>query len=135
MHSRQRPEVLRYIRKLAGADATGDSVDRELLRRFAAGQEEAAFEALLQRHGPMVLGVCRRVLQDAHAAEDAFQATFFVLIRKAGSLDRRGSVAGWLYTVAYHLALKAKAVAFRRRVCERPIDDLPAAEPSSDSIW
>jgi RNA polymerase sigma factor (sigma-70 family) len=125
--------VLRYVRKLVGAEATGDAIDRELLQRFAAGHE-AAFEALLQRHGPMVLGVCQRVLQDAHAAEDAFQATFFVLIRKAASLDRRGSVAGWLYTVAYHLALKAKAAAFRRRVRERPLEDLPAAESSSDSI-
>src|SRR5262245_40243155 len=104
MYSRQTPVVLRYVRKVVGAGATEDSIDRELLERFAAGREEAAFEALMQRHGPMVLGVCRRVLQDAHAAEDAFQATFFVLIRKAGSLDRRGSVAGWLYTVAYRLA-------------------------------
>ncbi len=135
MYNRQLPVVLRYVRKLVGAEATGESIDRELLERFAARREEAAFEALLRRHGPMVLGACRRILQDADAAEDAFQATFFVLVRKAASLDRRGSVAGWLYTVAYRLALKAKAAAFRRRVCERPIEDLPAAEPSSDSIW
>jgi RNA polymerase sigma factor (sigma-70 family) len=135
MSNRQLPVVLRYLRTLIGAGAAGDPIDRELLQRFAADQEEAAFEALMQRHGPMVLGVCRRVLQDVHAAEDAFQATFFVLVRKAASLDRRGSLAGWLYTVAYHLALKARASALRLRVRERPLEDLPAAEPSADSIW
>jgi RNA polymerase sigma factor (sigma-70 family) len=135
MRNRQLPSVLRYLRTLVGAEAAGDSIDRELLRRFAAGQEEAAFEALMQRHGPMVLGVCRRVLQDVHAAEDAFQATFFVLVRKAASLDRRGSLAGWLYTVAHHLALKARSAALRRRLREGPIEDLPAAETSADSIW
>src|SRR6516225_3046064 len=107
MSNPQLPVLLRYIRKLVDADPSGDGIDRELLQRFAIGREEPAFEALVQRHGPMVLGVCRRVLHNSHDAEDAFQATFLVLMRKAGSLDQRGSLAGWLYTVAYRLALKA----------------------------
>jgi RNA polymerase sigma factor (sigma-70 family) len=135
MRNRQLPSVLGYLRTLVGAEPAGDSIDRELLQRFVAGREEAAFEALMQRHGSMVLGVCRRVLHDVHAAEDAFQATFFVLVRKAASLDRRGSLAGWLYTVAYHLALKARESALRRRLRERPLEDLPAAETSAESIW
>jgi RNA polymerase sigma factor (sigma-70 family) len=135
MDDRQLPLVVRYLRKLTGAGPAGDQVDRELLERFATGQEETAFAELVQRHGPMVQGVCRRVLRDVHDAEDAFQATFLVLVRKAGSLQERGSVAGWLYTVAYRLALKAKANAWRNQLRERKLDALPAAEAPADSIW
>src|SRR5436305_11335494 len=92
--------VLHHVRKLAGSTADADLTDGQLLERFADRHEEAAFAALLRRHGPLVLGVCRRILRDAHDADDAFQATFLVLLRKAGSLDRRGTVGGWLYTVA-----------------------------------
>jgi RNA polymerase sigma factor (sigma-70 family) len=104
--------VLRHIRGLAarpGAD------DRRLLGRFAARRDEAAFAELVRRHGPMVLGVCRRVLRDAHDAEDAFQATFLVLARKAAAAGRGDSVGGWLYRVAYTTALKARASAAARR--------------------
>jgi RNA polymerase sigma-70 factor (ECF subfamily) len=97
---------------------TGGS-DRELLERFARGQDEEAFEALVQRHGPLVLGVCRRVLRDWEDAQDAFQATFFVLARKAGSLAKPEALGNWLYGVAYRTAVKAKARAARRRECER----------------
>jgi RNA polymerase sigma factor (sigma-70 family) len=135
MDDRQPPLVVRYLRKLAGTGPAANQVDRDLLERFATGREETAFEALVQRHGPMVLGVCRRVLRDAHDAEDAFQATFLVLIRKAASLDQRGSVAGWLYTVAYRLALKAKANAWHHRMREGQLDALPAPEAPADSIW
>jgi RNA polymerase sigma factor (sigma-70 family) len=135
MGNRQPPVILRCVRKLVGAEPSGEVIDRELLRRFALGHEEPAFEALVRRHGRMVLGVCRRVLHNSHDADDAFQATFLVLMRKAGSLDRRGSLAGWLYTVAYHLALKARGRAFRRRVRERQIEDTLAAESPADSLW
>ncbi|HEY7313749.1 MAG TPA: sigma-70 family RNA polymerase sigma factor [Gemmataceae bacterium] len=127
--------VLRQIRRLAGASPGDESTDGPLLRRFADHRDEAAFDALLRRHGPLVLGVCRRVLGDAHDAEDAFQAAFLVLARRAAALDRRGSVAGFLYTVAYHIALRARADAARRRERERRAAKMPAIQATDDLLW
>ncbi len=93
--------VLQHIRRLALAPEAADLEDGQLLERFLAKRDEAAFEALVQRHGPMVLGVCRRLLPNPHDAEDAFQATFLVLIRKANTLSKRELLAHWLYGVAY----------------------------------
>src|SRR6516164_3707550 len=116
MTTTQAGVVLRHIRGLKQAGAAHQLTDRQLLERFAARREEAAFEALLRRHGAMVQGVCRRVLGNPHDAEDAFQATFLVLARKAREVGRLGSVGGWLYQVAYTTALKAKvSTAARRR--------------------
>jgi len=98
---------------------TGDLPDGSLLERYAATREETAFAALVQRHEQLVLGVCRRVLGDSHAALDAFQATFLVLARRASMLDKNGSLAGWLYKVAYHLALRLREVAARQRRREK----------------
>src|SRR5438309_812182 len=84
-----------------------DTTDRQLLERFAAARDEGAFAALVQRHGPRVLRVCRRVLGDTHAAEDVFQATFLVLARKAAVVQWRESVGGWLSAAAYRLARHA----------------------------
>jgi RNA polymerase sigma factor (sigma-70 family) len=104
-----RPDLLaNWLRSLtidAGRDA---SPDWELLRRFVQLRDETAFLSLLGRHGPMVLGVCKRLLPDRHAAEDAFQATFLVLLRKGATLARRELVANWLYGVAYRTALQAR---------------------------
>src|SRR5690349_51992 len=100
----------------AGADVPTDG---QLLGRFVTGHDEAAFEELLRRHGPLVLGVCRRVLRHRDDADDAFQATFLVLLRKAGSIGKRESVGSWLYGVAYRVAAKARLRAGRRRECER----------------
>src|SRR5262245_17816662 len=93
--------------------------DGELLEGFVSRREEAAFEALLRRHGPMVLGVCRRVLGNDADAEDAFQATFLVLVRKAATVRPRGMVGNWLYGVAHTTALKARAMNIKRQVRER----------------
>src|ERR671925_284152 len=118
--------VLRHIRKMVG-DAPGEGTDQELLEQFSQQHEEAVFEILMQRHGPMVLGVSQRVLNHEQDAEDVFQATFLVLARKAKSIRKRGSLASWLYGVAYRLALKLKATAARRRARERQGAEMASA--------
>src|SRR5262245_58070944 len=122
--------LVRHLRQLTDRTGDGGLDDAELLERFVSRRDEAAFEVLVWRHGPMVLGVCRRLLRHAHDAEDAFQATFVALVRKAGSIGRRQSVGSWLYKVAYRVALAAKAEAARRARRQRPAVD-PAA-PSAD---
>jgi RNA polymerase sigma factor (sigma-70 family) len=127
-----RGAVLQHIRKLVGPLSDLDQADRRLLDRFVSGHDENAFATLVEKHGPMVLGVCRRVLPDAQDADDAFQATFLVLIRKAAFIKEEGRLAGWLYTVAYHAALKAKAAATRRRLAERQVLEKSSAGRLAD---
>jgi RNA polymerase sigma factor (sigma-70 family) len=115
----EKSPVVRYIRRLAAALASAELSDAQLLERFADQRDETAFVALVRRHGPLVLGVCRRVLRDWHDAEDAFQATFVALARQAGSLRRPESLGPWLHGVASRTARKALGRAARRRVCER----------------
>jgi RNA polymerase sigma factor (sigma-70 family) len=99
--------------------------DGQLLARFVATRDEAAFAALVRRHGPMVLGVCRRVLRHQQDAEDAFQATFLVLARKAGSVMNQESVGSFLHGVAHRTALQARSVNARRRARERQVEEMP----------
>src|SRR5262245_38504777 len=127
--------ALEHLRHALAPTGEGGPTDGQLLARFAATRDEAAFEALLRRHGPLVLGVCRRVLRHAHDAEDAFQATFLVLARKAASIAKRDSVGSWLYGVAFRIACKARAAAARRRARQQPLCDLPAAEPAPALVW
>jgi RNA polymerase sigma factor (sigma-70 family) len=127
--------VHHFLGSLAGRRAGGDATDELLLRRFAAGRDEAAFTALLQRHGPLVLGVCRRVLGDAHDAEDAFQATFLVLARQAATGFRPRALAGWLHGVACRTALRARKQAAKRRARERQAARTAACEPSAEVLW
>jgi RNA polymerase sigma factor (sigma-70 family) len=109
--------------------------DADLVDRFVRRKDETAFAALLERHGPMVLGVCRRLLQDAHEADDAFQATFLVFLQKARSLRDPASLGNWLYGVAYRVARRARAVAARWRASERQVSEMTAADPSTDTFW
>jgi RNA polymerase sigma factor (sigma-70 family) len=109
--------------------------DGDLLWRFSHTRDEAAFATLMQRHGPLVLGVCRRVLHDPNDADDAFQATFFVLARKAGSVGQPDRLANWLYGVALRVARKARAASARRQAREQPMTDLPATDSSREADW
>src|SRR5207302_1016069 len=109
--------------------------DRELLEGFTELREETLFETLVDRHGPLVLGVCQRVLNHEQDAEDAFQATFLVLARKAGSIRKFESVGSWLYGVAYRLALKLRASAAQRRAHERRVAAMSQSEPSAEVGW
>jgi RNA polymerase sigma factor (sigma-70 family) len=107
--------ALKDLETLFAGGTVGVLADGDLLERFVAGRDEVAFEALVTRHGPMVLQVCRGVLADADDAQDAFQATFLVLARQAGSIRKRESVASWLFGVAGRIAARARVAAARRR--------------------
>src|SRR5260370_25544446 len=106
--------ILRHLRKLAAEDELIRLPDGELLQRFAARRDEAAFEAILQRHGGLVWSVCRRVLPGRHDAEDAFQSTFLTLAGTAASISKPHALACWLYGVAQRTALRLKSRAGRR---------------------
>jgi RNA polymerase sigma factor (sigma-70 family) len=118
--------VLRHIRKLTAA--ADEPTDGQCLRRFTARRDESAFTELVRRHGPLVLGVCRRLLPDPCDAEDAFQATFLVLVRRAATLDARRPLGPWLYGVARRTALKARAAALRRLASQTEVFDMAAPE-------
>ena len=131
----QLSSVIRYVRRLAGTPAEFEDGDGQLLQRFAMLGDSAAFDALLGRHGSMVWGVCRRLLGDDHDAEDAFQATFLVLVRNARSISKQDSAGSWLYGVAYRTALKARAEAARRRSRERQGTVMSGSDPFLDADW
>jgi RNA polymerase sigma factor (sigma-70 family) len=119
---RAKGSLLREVRRVYSMGAVGGLTDGELVERFVSGRNEsseAAFEELMHRHGPMVLRVCRGMLGDRLASEDAFQATFLVLAQRAGSIRRRESVSGWLFGVARRVAAHARSRAARRRSSER----------------
>ena len=122
------------VYRLAGAVPVAD---RDLLARFVADRDPDAFAALVRRHGPMVFGVCRRVIGDHHRAEDAFQAVFVTLARRAGAIDPPGAVGNWLYGAAYRTALEARTAARRRAAREQVVANPPELactdpEPTGD---
>ena len=118
MRGEAQGSVLRSLETLFGAGSATGMTDRELLDRFLARRDEgaeAAFAALVARHGPLVWSVCRSISSEAHAAEDAFQATFLILVRKASSIRRRETLGPWLYGVARRVAVRAKVASRRQR--------------------
>src|SRR5262245_48895770 len=128
--------ALRRIRTLWDEGRLGDLTDERLLDRLASGRGDAVkapFEALILRHGPMALGVCHRVLRDPHDVEDAFQATFLVLVRRAGSIRRGESLGGWLCRAAYRVAARTRNLVVRRRRIE-PAGAISSAIPPDDRV-
>ena len=123
----------REIGRLFGGESASGLGAGPLLERFAADRDSAAFEALVGRHGPMVLATCRRMLPDPHDADDAFQATFLVLARKAGSIRDPDRLGPWLHGVARRVAARSRALAGRRRSVERPGGDEPM-DTSPDAL-
>ncbi|HEV3258521.1 MAG TPA: RNA polymerase sigma factor, partial [Gemmataceae bacterium] len=135
MSSQSLQPVVRHLRKLAGVPPGDEPSDRELLDRFTGCHDQAAFAALVRRHGPTVLGVCRRVLRQGSDVEDAFQATFLVLLRKARSIRKRPSLASWLYGVAYRTASRARAAAARSAPCPSETGSRSADDPCLTAAW
>jgi RNA polymerase sigma factor (sigma-70 family) len=127
--------VVAYLHQLAPVPDSGKATDGQLLDRFVAHQDQTAFAALIQRHGPLVWGVCRRVLSQTQDAEDAFQATLLVLVRRAKSIRKRASVRSWLYGVAYRVAVRAKAAQRRRELRERQAPARAAPDSSQEAVW
>jgi RNA polymerase sigma factor (sigma-70 family) len=109
--------------------------DGQLLERYVAARDETAFAALVERYGTLVLGVCQRVLQHSQDAEDAFQATFLVLARRAATLDGRGPLGNWLYAVAYRTAVKVRQSAARRRARELQVINMATVPAGEEKEW
>jgi RNA polymerase sigma factor (sigma-70 family) len=134
MASGQLNTVIRQLLHVAGRRRAGGLSDAQLLERFVRARDEAAFEVLVWRHGPMVLGTCRRLLRREQDAEDAFQATFLALVRKAASIGKREALGSWLYKVAYRVSLRARATTPAQPLADRTLPDTSAAEPGEELL-
>src|SRR5213592_259624 len=128
-------ELLQHLRRSELLREGDQHTDGQLLDSFVRRRDSVALEAIVGRHGPMVWGVCRRVLRNHHDAEDAFQATFLVLVRKAASVVPREMVANWLYGVAHQTALKARATTAKRRARERQVTEMPEPVATEQDLW
>ena len=126
---------VRRLRGLLAAQQGQEQSDEQLLAAFANRRDDLAFAALVRRHGPMVLGVCRRVLGHEQDAEDVFQATFVVLARQAAALRDKSALSSFLYGTAYHLASKAKRAAGRRRKYEGRTTTRTSSNPADELSW
>jgi RNA polymerase sigma factor (sigma-70 family) len=127
--------VVSHIRSLALVREINEQTDGALVRAFLQGNDQAAFEALVRRHGPMVLQVCRRTLGNDHDAEDAFQAAFLILARRATSIRKKESLTSWLHGVAYRMATHAKRAAARRHKHESQANPTPPRDPAFCAAW
>jgi RNA polymerase sigma factor (sigma-70 family) len=134
MASRRMSDVIELLRRGALLREVAGVSDGQLLECFLSRRERSAVEALVRRHGAMVWGVCRRILGNHHDAEDAFQATFLVLVRKAASIRPRDMVANWLHGVAYQTARKARATAAKRKTRERQVVEMPEPEAAEQDL-
>jgi RNA polymerase sigma factor (sigma-70 family) len=124
--------VIPQLRRFVLFEDGGGLTDASLLGRFIEKRDEDAFEGLMRRHGPMVLGVCRRILPNPQDTEDAFQATFLVLVRKAASVRPREMVGNWLYGVAHQTAIRVRGLNAKRRGREQPMTTMP--EPQAEAV-
>jgi RNA polymerase sigma factor (sigma-70 family) len=128
--------VIDYLRRAVLAEDEADRTDAQLLECFVRCRDETAVAALVRRHGPMVWGVCRRVLGNLQDAEDAFQATFLVLVRRAATISPREMVANWLYGVAHQTARKARAMGAKRQAREKQVNQMPEPQAESEpDLW
>jgi RNA polymerase sigma factor (sigma-70 family) len=127
--------VLGQVRTLLDGPSAEGPTDRQLLDRFLARRDEAAFAEIVRRHGGLVLGLCRRMLPQKHDAEDAFQAAFLVLAEKAASIRKRDSLRCWLYGVAYRIARKLRADLARRAAVELRPEDVPQPDTTAEAAW
>ena len=127
--------LLRFIRRVVGSGGPREHTDEQLLHRFVARRDQDAFAALVQRHGPLVLGVCRRILRDADDADDAFQATFLVLVRRASSIARPHLLAHWLYGVARGTALAAKVRKAKQQEKDKQVVERATTDPTAAVMW
>jgi RNA polymerase sigma factor (sigma-70 family) len=135
MPTSQMSEFIQHLRRTVLLRNGTGLTDVQLLEDFISRRDKAALAALVHRHGPMVWGVCRRLLPNYHDAEDAFQATFLVLVRKAASIARRELLANWLYGVAHQTALKARATAAKRKTRERQVTEMPEPAVREQELW
>lgn len=135
MAANERSKVIQHLRRVALRKDGAGLTDAQLLQEYLSRQEEAALAALVHRHGPMIWGVCRRVLRNYHDAEDAFQATFLVFVRKAASIASPELLANWLYGVAHQTARKARATAAKRKTREMQVKQMPEPAATENELW
>jgi RNA polymerase sigma factor (sigma-70 family) len=135
MATSQMSEVIQHVRRAVLLRAGAGLTDGQLLADYLSRRDEAALATLVRRHGPMVWGVCRRVLRNYHDAEDAFQATFLLFVRKAASIASRDLLANWLYGVAHQTALNARRTGAKRRARERQVAEMPEPETVPQERW
>jgi RNA polymerase sigma factor (sigma-70 family) len=135
MATSQTSELIQHLRRAVLLRDGAGLTDGQLLQNYIGRRDEAALAALVRRHGPMVWGVCRRLLRNYHDAEDAFQATFLVFVRKAASIASPELLANWLYGVAHQTALKARATTAKRGARERQVEEMPQPAVTERDIW
>jgi RNA polymerase sigma factor (sigma-70 family) len=135
MATSQMSEIIQHLRRAVVLPDGAGLTDGQLLEDYISRRDEAALAALVRRHAPMVWGVCRRVLRNYHDAEDAFQATFLVLVRRAASIASKELLANWLYGVAHQTALKARATAAKRCAREKQVTEMPEPAVAQQDHW